>query len=413
MNPKISIVKDKRRTGGKPWLVRWHGDYSMTTGKRKRHSRSFKRKIDAEQFAQQLTDEYQSGLSVDVKDITVEELINKIILSKEKTVSYSTIEGYHEFKNRFLKHFHPSVPVMKIKSENAEQFINNMDYTLDRHKKKGKSISDSTKSRHLRQANTVFNKAVEWGYIKTNPFVKVSIGKIRTADWHFISPNEFQSILKAVDNLKIRRGREQEDQDRIIRLRAFYSVMYGCGLRFGEAVNLTFDSTVIDFENNQIIVIDRQGTKDMPPFFVKDYESRTMPMPKWVVKSLVELKEIHDRNCPYIFLTTDCFKRVQGTWKKMLKEDRAGQWQNRLVMGNARRQFMHYCGKAGIETSKKLNLHSLRKGYGTNLVNIGTPANTLKDLMGHSSIVTTMKYYVNSIDENKKKAVEGLDRWMG
>jgi hypothetical protein len=44
---------------------------------------------------------------------------------------------------------------------------------------------------------------------------------------------------------------------------------------------------------------------------------------------------------------------------------------------------------------------------------IGTPANTLKDLMGHSSIITSMKFYVCSIDENKKKAVEGLDRLMG
>jgi hypothetical protein len=73
----------------------------------------------------------------------------------------------------------------------------------------------------------------------------------------------------------------------------------------------------------------------------------------------------------------------------------------------------YYCSKAGIETNKKLNLHCLRKGYGTNLVKIGTPANTLKELMGHSSIVTTMKFYVNSIDANKKKAVEGLDRLMG
>jgi integrase len=33
--------------------------------------------------------------------------------------------------------------------------------------------------------------------------------------------------------------------------------------------------------------------------------------------------------------------------------------------------------------------------------------------MGHSSIVTTMEYYVQDVDENKKKAVEGLDRMMG
>ncbi|HEG42425.1 hypothetical protein LCGC14_2908350 [marine sediment metagenome] len=97
----------------------------------------------------------------------------------------------------------------------------------------------------------------------------------------------------------------------------------------------------------------------------------------------------------------------------MVKEDISDQWQNRHMKSDALNQFKRFCKKAEIETNKKLNLHCLRKGYGTNLVNLGIPVNTLKDLMGHSSIVTTMKFYVNSIDENKKKAVEGLDRLMG
>ena len=83
------------------------------------------------------------------------------------------------------------------------------------------------------------------------------------------------------------------------------------------------------------------------------------------------------------------------------------------MMNNALRQFKHFCKKAGIETNKKLNIHCLRKAYGTNLVKVGTPTNTLRDLMGHSSVVTSMLFYVGSIDENKKKAVEGLDRLMG
>ena len=57
-------------------------------------------------------------------------------------------------------------------------------------------------------------------------------------------------------------------------------------------------------------------------------------------------------------------------------------------------------------------VHCLRKSYGTNLANLGTPAHTLKELMGHSSIVTTQKYYLQSTDANKQKAVEGLDRIM-
>ncbi|MBM4104112.1 MAG: site-specific integrase, partial [Planctomycetes bacterium] len=49
---------------------------------------------------------------------------------------------------------------------------------------------------------------------------------------------------------------------------------------------------------------------------------------------------------------------------------------------------------------------------GTNLADLGTPAHTLKSLMGHSSINTTMKYYIKTTDENKKKAVKGLEDLM-
>ena len=51
--------------------------------------------------------------------------------------------------------------------------------------------------------------------------------------------------------------------------------------------------------------------------------------------------------------------------------------------------------------------------YGTNLANVGTPVQTLKTLMGHSSIQTTMEFYLQSSDENEKKAVFELDRIMG
>ncbi len=50
--------------------------------------------------------------------------------------------------------------------------------------------------------------------------------------------------------------------------------------------------------------------------------------------------------------------------------------------------------------------------YGTPVANLGTPAHTLQSLMGHSSIETTLKFYVQDSDENKKKAVDGLDRLM-
>jgi len=64
--------------------------------------------------------------------------------------------------------------------------------------------------------------------------------------------------------------------------------------------------------------------------------------------------------------------------------------------------------QAGIVTSDRLSVHCLRKSYGTNLADLGTPVHTLKYLMGHSNIQTTMKFYIKNNDENSMKAVEGL-----
>jgi len=58
-------------------------------------------------------------------------------------------------------------------------------------------------------------------------------------------------------------------------------------------------------------------------------------------------------------------------------------------------------------------LHRLKKGYGINLANLGTPVHTLKELMGHSPIETTMKFYLKCSDANKVKAIEGLNKLVG
>ena len=88
---------------------------------------------------------------------------------------------------------------------------------------------------------------------------------------------------------------------------------------------------------------------------------------------------------------------------------RADKWKNSTMVNNTNKDFQLYCSKAGIVTSDRLSVQTLRKAYGTNLANISTPVHTLKELMGHSSITTTMKFYLKNSDENKMKAVRGLE----
>ena len=83
-----------------------------------------------------------------------------------------------------------------------------------------------------------------------------------------------------------------------------------------------------------------------------------------------------------------------------------------MLMNNILRNFKGHCRAAGINTNDKLTVHCLRKAYGTNLANVSTPVQTLKKLMGHANIQTTMEYYLYNGDANEKKACEALDQMM-
>ena len=168
----------------------------------------------------------------------------------------------------------------------------------------------------------------------------------------------------------------------------------------------------IDLEQGMVHIVNRVGSPDMPVFNIKDYESRSIKMPKFVIQAIEELKRVDGKSSPFLFMCKDQWERALERWHYFQEQGIVEQWNSKELAGSARRDFQSYCRLAGITTHKKLNLHSLRKGYGSNMAKL-CPPHTLRELMGHSSIVTTMEYYVQDVDENKKKAVEGLDRMMG
>jgi len=399
----VSITRYKAR---KVWLVRWHGKYDPSTGKQQRFGKSFKRKRDAERFAQSLKNDIHDGISVEPKTVSLKNLCDRFIQSKRGNNAPATVRAYQETINRLISSFGSYRNIKTISQHDAQEFINNIELL-----EKEKDPSDSTRLKHLRNSKIVFNQAVKWNYLRTNPFKGISITDISKDDWHYITPAEFQSLLKAVDNIEIRRSKKQEDKERIVRLRAFYSVMYGCGLRFGEAINLWFDKNV-DFINSQIHIKNRISKNGFPPFSIKNHQDRSVPAPKWVMESLRRLKKLSNCRNPYVFLTWDRLKKIKKKWAEWKDADKTDNWQNSVMVNNTNRDFVVNCRRAGIVSSDRLSVHCLRKSYGTNLADLGTPVHTLKSLMGHSNIQTTMKFYIKNNDENSMKAVKGLEELM-
>jgi integrase len=186
--------------------------------------------------------------------------------------------------------------------------------------------------------------------------------------------------------------------------------MHDCGLRFGEAVYLMWNDGSVDFINSKITIKNKPSKNGLPPFTIKDHETRSIPCTTRVIESLKELKKISIHNNPYVFLSNDRFETVKANWQELVEKGKEDKWLNSMMLANPHRKFVTYCTKAGIHTSERLFIHCLRKSFGTNLSDLGTPVHTLKDLMGHSNIQTTMSYYIKSSDANKMKAVEGLEK---
>jgi len=150
-----------------------------------------------------------------------------------------------------------------------------------------------------------------------------------------------------------------------------------------------------------------------PPFSIKNHQDRSIPAPKWVIDSLIELRKQSNSNNPYVFLTGDRLKKIIKKWASWKNEDKTDDWKNSVMVNNTNRDFVVNCKRAGIVSSDRLSVQSLRKSYGQNLADLGTPPHTLRSLMGHSNIQTTMKFYIKNNDENSRKAVRGLEDLMG
>ena len=395
MDHKVSITKDDRAIRAKPWLARWYGEYDVRTGKQRRYSKSFKLRKDAELFAEQKKAEFQVGMPLDQKDITLGQLCQKFMTNQPKPLSKSSRRGYTETIARLQNHFAPTVSVRKICVEDAEEFISCLEPYDPRYIAKNKTLSDSSIDKHLREAKKIFSTAQKWGYIKTNPFKNISLGTIRKREWHYITVPEFNAIIENTHTLR----------DKVL-----YGVLYWCGLRYGEGANLQWDGRNIVFQKSEINIYNRAGTKTLPPFNVKDYEARSVPMNRWLADMLKKLRAERTESCPFVFLTARRLEIVKTRWQNLRKERKSNDWENRYMLNGTLRNFKLRCARAGIQTNLKLNLHGLRKSWATNLADSGkVPMHTLQKLGGWSDIKTCEEFYLRSSDANRQRACDVLN----
>lgn len=162
----------------------------------------------------------------------------------------------------------------------------------------------------------------------------------------------------------------------LIKHRMVLSMLYGCGLRCQELCNVKLSD--VDLVRQQLHIREGKGKKD-----------RYVPLGNNLVYAL---RKYFDAERPYIYLING--HGPEGT---------RGQFSSKGVSWIVRQARK----KAGI--SKKVSSHVLRHTYATHLLEMGMDILTLKELLGHADIKTTM-IYLHVCNLSKERAFSPMDR---
>ena len=191
-------------------------------------------------------------------------------------------------------------------------------------------------------------------------------------------------------------------------------LMYGCGLRMNEAINLRLKD--IDFGFDRIYVWDSKSLKD-----------RTIPLPQKLKSKLLEQVEyvttLHKRDLVSGYGSVFIPYALEKKYPKAKFETK---WQFLFPMKNIstdprtkerRRHHLHpqTLGRNIKVAAQKANLnkrvtsHIFRHSYATHLLQAGIDLRSIQELLGHKSVETTMIYTHVVAEMNKSKVVSPLD----
>jgi len=186
---------------------------------------------------------------------------------------------------------------------------------------------------------------------------EIQKAKDKAREVTFLAKDEVISFFKVM-NIKTKRG---------LRMRALCQLLISTGMRISEALSLNIKD--IDYEKREAVIVGK-GDKQRTIYFTDESL-------KWIRLYLNKRKDDH----PALFITS-------GQPRRLKRYDLS-------------KTFLHYTKLAGL--TKRVHPHILRHSFTTIMINNGCDIFHIKNLLGHSDIKTTAKYYLG-IDKSATKA---------
>lgn len=207
----------------------------------------------------------------------------------------------------------------------------------------------ATANRDLALLRYMFNLAVKWGMLAKSPVTGVKQYKEDDRPMRVLSVAEERALLRAAP----------------LHLRTIIFAALNTGMRRGELLSLQWDA--VDLEHRTITVC-----------YSKSGRVRHIPVNKALWKMLREARPTDAQGAVF-------------TYKGK-------------PVADIKTAFLKSVARAGI---RECRFHDLRHTFATRLALDGTDLTTVRDLLGHATLSTTMKY-THPSPEHRRAAVERL-----
>jgi integrase/recombinase XerD len=260
-------------------------------------------------------------------------------LQAERGLSQNTVESYKSDVLSFIEA--TKKDIKDINKEDIQSYIDNMH---------GSNFSAATVARKLSSLRMFFLFWVGEGLIDQTPMNDILSPRIERRLPKFLSADEAAVLIESVNGVV----------KYSIRDRAILELLYGCGLRVSELLNLRKEDL---FLKEDFIRVKGKGSKE-----------RIIPLGSEAKKALIKYingarPALDKKNSSFLLLT------------------RRGNKLSRMCLWNIFRQHLT---KSGI--NKELSPHTLRHSFATHLLERGATLRTVQLLLGHSDISTTQIY---------------------
>ena len=267
-------------------------------------------------------------------------------LRLEKGLSDNSLEAYRrdvEKLARYLEEHHPGLSPADIKLNHLQDFVKWLNT---------EGMGARSQARNISGLRTFFKYLLLEDVIRANPAELLESPKLGRALPDTLGVDEVEKLFIAID-LSSAEGE---------RNKAMLEVLYGCGLRVSELVNLKISD--IRFNDGFISVIGKGNKQRLVP--VGDSALQQLRTYLRQVRVHVQIQKGQE---DYVFLS--------GRGKKL----------TRVMVFYIIKSLAE---KAGIR--KTVSPHTLRHSFATHLIEGGADLRAVQEMLGHASITTTEIY---------------------